>query len=102
MTPLGFEKTAEEVAALDKQIRKIFSMYEVSGLKINNSFVELTYRNIKDPRAGNSIDYKILKALHSLLKPKRMEINAWTEVDGCEHCRVAKDYGYVVAYFFDG
>lgn len=100
MRPDGFEKTAEEVRVISTKIYKLFEQYEVTGLRINNSFVEFHYQNVQDKRAGNEIDFEILQKLHRLLKPKRMSINAWTEVDGCERCKVAKDVGYVVAYFF--
>lgn len=99
MKSSGFEKTPEEVREISNKIHQLFMQYDITALRINNSFVEFHYQNVKDRRAGNEIDFAILQKLHRFLKPKRMSINGWTENDGCEKCNVAQDYGYVVAYF---
>lgn len=93
-----FEKPATEVTRLDTQIRRIFKDYELTLLKVNNHFVEFNYQNLKDPRAGNEIDFSILQSLHKLLKPKKMQINGWTVNGGCEKCNEEEHFGYVVAY----
>ena len=96
---MKFEKSAREVAKLDKQIRDIFKDFEVTNLRINNYFVELNYQNVEDLRSGNEIDFTVLQAFHALLKPKSMQVNAWTHSNGCEKCSTEENYGYVVANF---
>ena len=93
---MKFDKLS--VTKLDEKIREIFNEFEVSGLRINKNFVEFTYQNVNDPRAGNEIEFEVLQKLYYLLKPEKMQVNGWTDNDGCERCSAPEHFGYVVAY----